>query len=165
MMRIGHGYDIHAFNHDAPEAPLFLGGILIDAPYSLKAHSDGDVIIHAICDALLGAAGMGDIGSFFPDTDPAHTNQSSHDFLTAICTKLADNQYHINNIDVSVVTEKPKLNPFIASMREQLAKLTNITTGQINIKATTSEKLGFIGRKEGMAAYSVALIQHQANQA
>ncbi|WP_440615891.1 2-C-methyl-D-erythritol 2,4-cyclodiphosphate synthase [Cysteiniphilum sp. 6C5] len=159
MFRIGHGYDVHRiFNEDKP---LMLGGIEIDAPFSLEAHSDGDVILHAVTDAVLGAGALGDIGQHFPDTDPKHRNQASKDFLVHAQHGIKTQGYQIANIDVTVVAQVPKLAPYILEMRQCIATLLQLTLNQVNIKATTTEKLGFTGRKEGIACHAVALIYQQ----
>lgn len=156
MFRIGHGYDVHRISSD--DKPLMLGGIEINAPFSLQAHSDGDVILHAITDAILGAGALGDIGQHFPDTDPKHKNQASKDFLVHAQQGIKAQGYHIANIDVTVVTQVPKLAPYILEMRQCIATLLQLTLNQVNIKATTTEKLGFTGRKEGIACHAVTLI-------
>ncbi|MCF6767304.1 2-C-methyl-D-erythritol 2,4-cyclodiphosphate synthase [Thiotrichales bacterium 19S11-10] len=158
MIRIGHGYDVHRFSQ-TPK-PLILAGIKVDEEMGVDAHSDGDVIIHALCDALLGAAALRDIGYHFPDTDEKHKGQSSHVFLETVMKLLVEKNYHINNIDITVVAQKPKLKNFISDMIESLAGIIRIKNDQINIKATTTEKLGFVGRVEGISAYAVCLIQN-----
>lgn len=154
MFRIGHGYDTHAF---AEGKPLILGGVLIPDALGVKAHSDGDVLLHAICDALLGAAALGDIGQHFPDTDQQFANVDSRLFLRHIAA-LIDKCYAISNIDATFLAQIPKLAPYLMAMRQNIADDLAINLGDINIKATTTEKMGFIGRKEGIACYAVALL-------
>ncbi|MCF6775109.1 2-C-methyl-D-erythritol 2,4-cyclodiphosphate synthase [Thiotrichales bacterium 19X7-9] len=159
MIRIGHGYDVHKFSQ-VPK-PLILGGIEIDQVSGVEAHSDGDVIIHALCDALLGALALRDIGYHFPDTDVRNKNKSSSYFLAEIMQLLIKDNYKINNIDITVVAQKPKLSSHIEAICLYLAELMHIKRNQINVKATTTERLGFVGRKEGIAVYAVCLIQSQ----
>ena len=154
-MRIGHGYDVHKF---AENRPLILGGVTIPHTRGLEAHSDGDVLIHAICDALLGAAGLWDIGHHFPDTDEAFKNIDSRILLQRVIKELADIGWQVNNIDSTVIAQAPKLAPFIPAMRELLADDLTISATAVNIKATTTEKLGFAGREEGIAAHAVVLL-------
>ncbi|WP_119344584.1 2-C-methyl-D-erythritol 2,4-cyclodiphosphate synthase [Facilibium subflavum] len=159
MFRIGHGYDVHQIVKK--QAPLFLGGIEIPADFSLKAHSDGDVVLHALTDALLGAAALGDIGQHFPDTDKEYKNKQSRFFVQNTIQILTKKHYQIGNIDITIAAQAPKLSPFIQSMRQCIAQLLNVDLNQVNIKATTTEKLGFVGRKEGIACYAVALLIQQ----
>lgn len=154
-MRIGHGYDVHKF---AENRPLIIGGMTIPHSHGLEAHSDGDVLIHAICDALLGAAGLWDIGHHFPDTDDTFKNIDSRLLLQRVMKDLTDLGWKVGNIDSTVIAQVPKLAPFIPEMRELLAADLEITVDAINIKATTTEKLGFAGRKEGIAAHAVTLL-------
>ncbi|WP_116964546.1 2-C-methyl-D-erythritol 2,4-cyclodiphosphate synthase [Fastidiosibacter lacustris] len=156
MFRIGHGYDVHKIS--TQNKPLILAGIEVLAPFSLEAHSDGDIVLHALTDALLGAAALGDIGQHFPDTDPAHKNRASKDFLLHAQKNVVSLGYQISNIDITVVAQVPKLAPYINEMCQSIASLLQLKLNQVNIKATTTEKLGFIGRKEGLACYAVALI-------
>ena len=155
-MRIGHGYDVHRF---AENCALIIGGGTIPHTHGLEAHSDGDVLIHAICDALLGAAGWWDIGHHFPDTDMAFAGIDSRVLLRRVYDDLAAAGWQVGNVDATVVAQVPKLAPFIPQMRELLASDLQIDSSEINIKATTTEKLGFAGRKEGIAAHAVALIK------
>lgn len=155
MYRIGHGYDTHSFELNRP---LILGGVNIPFDKGMKAHSDGDVIIHALCDALLGAACLGDIGQHFPDTDQTFSNCDSRFFLREVVSKLKEKKYQINNVDVTVLAQAPKLACFIPGMKQNLADDLLVTLDQVNIKATTTEKMGFIGRQEGIACYATALI-------
>jgi 2-C-methyl-D-erythritol 2,4-cyclodiphosphate synthase len=157
-MKIGFGCDSHRF---ADNRPLILGGILIPAEKGLAGHSDADVLIHALCDAILGALGEDDIGCHFPDTDPAWKNVSSLIFLERIKTIMDKQDHAITNIDVTLVVEAPKIRPFVADMKRKLAQTLNITPEQINIKAKTNEGMGFIGRKEGMAALAAVLLERK----
>jgi len=152
--RIGHGYDVHRLDE---KRELFLGGVKIPASKGCVAHSDGDVLIHAICDALLGAANLGDIGKHFPDDDPQYKNISSTILLNKVLEILNDNKFAINNIDSTICLQKPKISPFIESIQSNLANILKIET--VSVKATTTENLGFIGKEEGIAAYAVALIR------
>ncbi|MDH5357084.1 MAG: 2-C-methyl-D-erythritol 2,4-cyclodiphosphate synthase [Gammaproteobacteria bacterium] len=154
-MRIGHGYDVHKF---ATGRPLIIGGVTIPHSQGLEAHSDGDVLIHAICDALLGAAGLWDIGHHFPDTDPAFENIDSRELLKRVVSDLTERGWRVNNIDSTVIAQAPKLAPYITTMRELLAEDLAINLDAINIKATTTENLGFTGREEGIAAHAVVLL-------
>ena len=153
--RIGMGYDVHRL---VPDRDLFIGGVKIDYQFGLLGHSDADVLIHAICDAILGAANLRDIGFHFPDNDPKYKGADSK-VLLAECVKLiADKGYAIANIDATVCAEKPKLNPFIPQMQSLLAEILMVDVDNVSSKATTTEGLGFVGNKEGIAAYAVALI-------
>lgn len=155
-MRIGLGYDVHKL---VPDRKLWLGGIEVSHTKGLLGHSDADVLIHAICDALLGAAALGDIGKHFPDKDPQYKGIDSKILLRKCGELLAQQGYHIANIDSIVVAQQPKIGPFIPQMRETLAQTLNIKVGQISVKATTTEWLGFEGREEGISAHAVALIE------
>ena len=155
-MRIGQGYDVHRF---AENCSLIIGGVNIPHTHGLEAHSDGDVLIHAICDALLGAAGWWDIGHHFPDDDMAFAGIDSRVLLRRVYDDLAAAGWQVSNVDSTVVAQVPKLAPYIPQMRELLATDLHIESSAINIKATTTEKLGFVGRQEGIAAHAVALIQ------
>ncbi len=154
-MRIGHGYDVHKF---AEGRDLIIGGVAIPHSHGLEAHSDGDVLIHAICDALLGAAGLWDIGHHFPDTDEAFKNIDSRLLLKRVINDLNDSGWRVNNVDSTVIAQEPKLAPFIPDMRKLLAGDLGVEYDAINVKATTTEKLGFAGRKEGIAAHAVVLL-------
>ncbi len=154
-MRIGHGYDVHKF---CDGRPLIIGGITIPYEQGLEAHSDGDVLIHAICDALLGAAGLWDIGHHFPDTDPALCNMDSRILLRRVISDLDERGLNVGNIDSMIIAETPKFAPYIPQMRALLAADCDIDESVINIKATTTEQLGFTGRKEGIAAHAVVLL-------
>ncbi len=156
MTRVGFGYDVHAL---AAGRRLVLGGVTIDHPLGLDGHSDADVLVHAVCDALLGAAALGDIGRHFPDSDPSYKGVSSL-VLLARCGHLVREQGHrIGNIDATVVAQAPRLAPHIEAMRINIANALKIDRQAVNIKATTTEKLGFAGRKEGIAAYAVSLLE------
>ena len=157
-MRIGFGYDVHQFSSDSK---LWLGGIEVPSDKGLLGHSDADVLIHALCDALLGAAGMRDIGYHFPDTKGnEYEGIDSKILLRKTMSMLREQGYELGNCDCTICAQQPKLNPFIPSMQECLANVMGVSTNQINIKATTTEHLGFVGREEGIAAYAVALIEH-----
>lgn len=159
-IRIGHGYDVHAFE---PGDHIVLGGVNIPYEQSFKAHSDGDVLIHAICDALLGALALGDIGQHFPDTDEKYKNIASSILLAQVDQLLKQAQCSIVNIDISIVAQAPKMSPHIPLMRQHLANVLSIPESQINIKATTTEGLGFTGRQEGIAVHTVVMIYRNAN--
>ena len=159
-MRIGHGYDAHCF---APGRRLVLGGIEIPYELGMAAHSDGDVLIHALCDALLGAAGFGDIGRHFPDSSAEFKDIDSRILLRRVVTLMQKNALSISNVDVTVVAQAPRLKPYVAAMQECLAVDLNIPANRINIKATTTEGMGFTGRKEGIAAYAVVLLKEASD--
>lgn len=155
-MRIGHGYDVHRF---AENRPLIIGGVTVPHSHGLEAHSDGDVLIHAISDALLGAAGLWDIGHHFPDTDEAFKNIDSRVLLRRVMADLFERGWVVNNVDSTVIAQAPKLAPFIPEMKSLLASDMAVSEDAVNIKATTTEKLGFTGRKEGIAAHAVVLLR------
>ena len=155
-MRIGFGYDVHAF---AANRPLVLGGVTIPSECGLSGHSDADVIIHATVDALLGGAALGDIGKYFPSDDGRWKNQPSTVFLDFTYELLCQHNYTISNIDITVVAEHPKMAPHIPAMRTHLAEHLHLDLGQVSIKATTTDGLGFTGRQEGIACYAVALLE------
>jgi 2-C-methyl-D-erythritol 2,4-cyclodiphosphate synthase len=155
-MRIGHGYDVHRF---CEGNEIVIGGVKIPHKYGLEAHSDGDVLIHALCDALLGAAGLWDIGHHFPDDDDAFNNIDSRILLRRVISDLAERGWRVGNIDATVVAQAPKMAPHIPTMCENLASDLQVERGAVNVKATTTEKLGFAGREEGIAAHAVALIE------
>lgn len=155
-MRIGHGFDVHRF---ADHRPLVIGGVTIPHSHGLEAHSDGDVLIHAICDALLGAAGLWDIGHHFPDNDEAFKNIDSRVLLRRVMDELSTRGWAVNNIDATVVAQSPKLAPFIPKMKILLAADLGLAEDELNIKATTTEKLGYTGRREGIAAHAVVLLK------
>jgi len=153
---IGFGYDIHKL---APGESLILGGVHFpDAPLGTIAHSDGDVVLHAIMDALLGALALGDIGKHFPDTDPQHKNANSMDLLKKVGAMLKEKNAHITNIDSTIVLERPKLRDHIDAMRKNIADALDLNIECVSVKATTSEKIGFVGREEGVAAYAVCQV-------
>ena len=156
MIRVGMGYDVHKL---VEGRYLWLGGIKIDHSLGLLGHSDADVLIHAICDAILGAANMRDIGYHFPDTSEATLNMDSKIILKKTVELITEKGYHIGNIDATVCAERPKINPHVPDMIKCMAEVMGIDEDQISIKATTTEKLGFTGREEGMSAYAVCLIE------
>lgn len=153
--RVGFGFDVHRLEAGYP---LWLGGIRLEHDRGLEGHSDADVLLHAICDALLGAAALGDIGVHFPPSDMQYKGIDSKVLLARVCALLDEAGYVVGNIDATIAAEQPKLNPHIPQMRERIAEVMCIEVGQISIKATTTERLGFTGRQEGMSAYVVALI-------
>ncbi|MDT7524839.1 2-C-methyl-D-erythritol 2,4-cyclodiphosphate synthase [Pseudidiomarina sp. GXY010] len=159
-IRIGHGYDVHKFGGSGP---LTLGGIQVPYEQGLLAHSDGDVLLHAIADALLGAAALGDIGQHFPDTDAAYAGADSAGLLSQVLQLVKQQGYGVGNLDVTVVAQAPKLADYINAMRERIAALLEVSVGAVNVKATTTEKLGFVGRKEGIGCHAVVLLQGQIN--
>ena len=154
-MRIGHGYDVHKL---VTGRKLILGGVTIPHETGLLGHSDADVLAHAVSDAWLGAAALGDIGGFFPDNDPKYQDADSIELLRQVCVELYDRGYAIENIDATVIAQAPKLKPYIEQMRKNLAQACEINVNQISVKATTEEHLGFTGRKEGIAVHAVCLI-------
>ncbi len=154
-IRVGHGFDVHAFTAGDH---LMLGGVRIPHDRAFAAHSDGDVLIHAVCDALLGAAGLGDIGRHFPDTDPAFAGIDSRRLLENVLDKLRADGFAVVNMDATIIAQAPKLAPHVDAMRENLAALLE---APVNVKATTTERLGFAGREEGIAVHAVVLIQRQ----
>ena len=153
--RIGFGFDVHQLSEGFP---LYLGGLQLQSAKGAVGHSDADVLIHAICDALLGAANLRDIGFHFPNTDEQYKGIDSKKLLSEVIQKLKFKNYNVVNIDATLVLEQPKINPHIESMQQVLSSVMNINADDISIKATTNEKLGFVGREEGVAAYAVALI-------
>ena len=160
-LRIGNGYDVHAFdivNANKDAAYVTLGGVEIPYQYALKAHSDGDVLIHALCDALLGALALGDIGHHFPDTQNEFKGIDSKILLKKVVTLIQSKGYQLNNCDCTIVAQAPKMAPHINTMRETLAAILNVPVDVVSVKATTTEKLGFTGREEGIATYAVVLL-------
>jgi 2-C-methyl-D-erythritol 2,4-cyclodiphosphate synthase len=155
-MRIGHGYDVHRFG---PGDALVLGGVTIAHDHGLVAHSDGDVLIHAVCDALLGALGEGDIGQHFPDTDPANAGIDSRLLLRRVVDIMHRAGWVLGNLDATVVAQAPRMAPHISAMRNNLAADLASAVAQVNVKATTTETLGFTGRREGIAVHAVVLLQ------
>jgi 2-C-methyl-D-erythritol 2,4-cyclodiphosphate synthase len=156
LLRIGHGYDVHRL---VPDRKLILGGVEISHETGLLGHSDADVLLHAICDAILGALAEGDIGKHFPDTDPAYKGADSILLLRHVMGLADDRGYRIGNIDATIVAQKPKLAPYIEQMKQNIAAAVSADPDRINVKATTTEELGFAGRKEGIAAYAVTILQ------
>ena len=154
-MRIGSGIDVHTFG---PGEFVMLGGVRVPYSQGVVAHSDGDVVLHALCDALLGAAGLGDIGQHFRDTDPRWKGADSKQFVRAIMEMLRERKLRVGNADVTVLAEAPKVGPVRDDIRRQVASLLEIGEDRVNVKATTTEKLGFLGRKEGIAAQAVVLL-------
>ena len=154
-MRIVHGYDVHRF---CEGTQIVLGGVSIAHSHGLEAHSDGDVLIHALCDALLGAAALGDIGAHFPDSSDAYAGVDSRILLRSVIDSLAESGWQVGNVDMTVIAQAPKLAPYIPKMREILAEDIKTNLSAVSVKATTTEKMGYIGRKEGIAAHAVALI-------
>lgn len=157
-MRIGHGFDVHRFGEAQTDADITIGGVKIASDRPLLAHSDGDVLIHALCDALLGAAAMGDIGEHFPDTDAQYKDADSRELLRHVVFSLKEAGYQLINADVTLVAQAPKMAPHKAQMRDNLAADLNCEFSQLNIKATTTEGLGYAGRKEGIACHAVVLL-------
>lgn len=155
-MRIGHGYDVHAF---AKGRKLIIGGVQIPYDLGLLGHSDADVLLHAVSDALLGAAGDGDIGGMFPDNDDRFLGADSMVLLGQVVSRLKNEGFTVGNIDATIIAQKPKLAPYIARMRENIASVCGISPEFVNVKATTEEHLGFTGRGEGISAHAVCLIQ------
>ena len=154
-LRIGNGYDVHAL---AEGLPLFLGGVQVDSPIGCIAHSDGDVAIHALCDALLGALALGDIGKHFPDSSEEFKGIDSKILLKRVMTLIGELGWHVVNVDITIAMQRPKLAPHIIRMRECLAGVMGISSDRVSVKATTTEKLGFVGRSEGCEVYAVALL-------
>ena len=155
-MRIGHGYDVHKL---VEGRDLILGGVKIDYELGLLGHSDADVLLHAVSDALLGAAGLGDIGRHFPDTDPKYKGADSRVLLREVRQKVADAGYRISNVDVTMIAQKPKLKDHIPQMQKNIAAFLGIEENRVNVKATTEEKLGFTGREEGLSCHAVCLLE------
>ncbi len=155
MIRIGHGYDVHRLKEGRD---LIIGGVNIPYELGLDGHSDADVLIHAIMDALLGAAALGDIGGLFPDTDPAYKGADSMKLFAHVIKVINEKGYTVGNIDATLIAQKPKIKPYLLQMRENIAKVCNVDVDFINVKATTEEKLGFTGSGEGMAAHAVCII-------
>ena len=155
-MRIGHGYDVHRL---VEGRDLILGGVKVDYEKGLLGHSDADVLLHAVSDALLGAAGLGDIGRHFPDTDPKYKGADSLELLREVYRKVSEKGFRVGNIDVTMIAQKPKLKDFIPQMQENIAAAVGVTPDQVNVKATTEEKLGFTGSGEGMSCHAVCLLE------
>jgi 2-C-methyl-D-erythritol 2,4-cyclodiphosphate synthase len=155
-VRIGHGFDVHAFTEGDG---FVLGGVRIAADRALLAHSDGDVLIHALCDALLGAIGERDIGQLYPDNDPQNANRDSREFLREVERQIGMAGYCLGNADVTIIAQAPKMAPHVSTMRQILAEDLKCQSGQVNIKATTTEGLGFVGREQGIAVAAVVLLE------
>ncbi|MGX3021328.1 2-C-methyl-D-erythritol 2,4-cyclodiphosphate synthase [Ursidibacter sp. B-7004-1] len=155
MIRIGHGFDVHAFSE---QGPLVIGGITIPYEKGFIAHSDGDVALHALTDALLGAVALGDIGKLFPDTDMAYKGANSRGLLIEAYRQVQETGYKVGNVDVTIIAQAPKMRPYIDQMRQAIAEDLKCDISQVNVKATTTEKLGFTGRQEGIACEAVALL-------
>ena len=155
-MRIGHGYDVHRL---VEGRDLIVGGVKIPHTLGLLGHSDADVLLHAVSDALLGAAGLGDIGKHFPDTDPAYKGADSLKLLEIVAQKVAKKGYRVSNIDVTMIAQKPKLRPYIEAMERNIAAAVGVDADRVNVKATTEERLGFTGSEEGMACHAVCLLE------
>ncbi|MGX2951078.1 2-C-methyl-D-erythritol 2,4-cyclodiphosphate synthase [Ursidibacter sp. B-7004-1] len=155
MIRIGHGFDVHAFSE---QGPLIIGGITIPYEKGFIAHSDGDVALHALTDALLGAVALGDIGKLFPDTDMAYKGANSRGLLIEAYRQVQETGYKVGNVDVTIIAQAPKMRPYIDQMRQAIAEDLKCDISQVNVKATTTEKLGFTGRQEGIACEAVALL-------
>lgn len=155
-MRIGHGYDVHKF---AKDRKLILGGVEIPFEWGLLGHSDADVLLHAISDALLGAAALGDIGLLFPDTDPQYEGADSIQLLREVCRKVREAGFEIENVDATVLAQQPKLRPYIDDMRAMISAALGLDIDCVSVKATTEEGLGFTGRKEGIAAHAVCMLR------
>lgn len=153
--RIGHGIDVHRFGEGNQ---VTLGGVEIPHEYGLVAHSDGDVALHALCDALLGALALGDIGKHFPDTDPAYSQADSRGLLRRVMSLVTERGYGVGNCDLTILAERPRLSPYIAEMQSMIAADLGITAECVSIKATTTEKLGFVGRREGIEAHAVVIV-------
>ncbi|OOH91224.1 2-C-methyl-D-erythritol 2,4-cyclodiphosphate synthase [Pasteurellaceae bacterium 15-036681] len=155
MIRIGHGFDVHAFSE---QGPLIIGGVSIPYEKGFIAHSDGDVALHALTDALLGAVALGDIGKLFPDTDMAYKGANSRGLLIEAYRQVQETGYKVGNVDVTIIAQAPKMRPYIDQMRQAIAEDLKCDISQVNVKATTTEKLGFTGRSEGIACEAVALL-------
>ena len=155
-MRVGQGFDVHRLE---PGDGVTLGGVRIDCPYRIVAHSDGDVLIHALCDALLGAAGLGDLGRWFPDTEAKYKGADSRGLLREVMRKVAEGGWRVVNADLTLIAEVPRVAKHVDAMRGHLAADLGVGPGAVNVKATTSEGLGFTGRKEGLAAQAIVLLQ------
>lgn len=154
-VRVGFGYDVHQLK---PGRPCIIGGVEIPSSIGPDGHSDADVLLHAVCDALLGAAGLRDIGHYFPNTSAKFLNADSRELLRQVHSLIREKSYEVGNIDATVVLEKPKIGSYVEQMKKTIAEILSMDTGDISIKATTSETMGFVGREEGVTAYAVALI-------
>jgi 2-C-methyl-D-erythritol 2,4-cyclodiphosphate synthase len=160
-MRIGHGFDVHAF---AAERALVLGGVTIPHERGLAGHSDADALVHAVCDACLGAIGAGDVGRHFPDSDPHYAGIDSRLLLRRVTALLGDGGWRVANVDATVIAQRPRLSPYTEQMCENLAADLGVARDQVNVKATTTESLGYLGREEGIAVHAVVLIEKAADE-
>ncbi|MGH8549492.1 MAG: 2-C-methyl-D-erythritol 2,4-cyclodiphosphate synthase [Methylococcales bacterium] len=156
-MRIGHGYDAHRFQNGGD---LILGGEKIDYAKGMLAHSDGDVVLHALCDALLGAAALGDLGKHFPDSDPQYKGIASRVLVEGVMAELSGLGYRVGNADLTIIAQEPRLAPYIPAMKANIARFLDISKDHVNVKATTTEKMGFEGRGEGISAHAVVLLEN-----
>jgi 2-C-methyl-D-erythritol 2,4-cyclodiphosphate synthase len=156
LLQVGHGFDVHAFG---PGDFITLGGVRIPHSHGLVAHSDGDVLLHALCDALLGAAGLGDIGQHFPDSETEFKGIDSRILLRRVATLLAQRGFKVHNVDATVIAQVPRIAPYVTAMRAHIASDLDMAVEQVNIKATTTEGLGYIGRREGIAVHAVTLVE------
>lgn len=157
--RVGIGFDAHRF---APSRPLKLCGLTVPYEFGLIGHSDADVALHALCDALLGALSLGDIGQFFPDTDPRYKDADSSTFVTLVMSLVREKGWRVNNVDITIVAQQPKLSPYRTLMREKVAELLGIDIDSVSVKATTTDQMGFVGRGEGIAAIAIVSLVHQS---
>lgn len=157
-MRIGLGFDVHRFDDEPGEFEIMLGGVSIPHDHRVLAHSDGDVIIHALMDALLGALALGDIGKHFPDSDPAFRNVDSRELLRSVYSKIIAEGYRLGNVDITVIAEAPRVANYVDDMRRVLSAELDVEMAQVSIKATTNEKMGSLGRREGIAAQAIVLV-------
>lgn len=155
-MKVGQGFDAHRFTEGDH---IMLGGVKVPHTHGIEAHSDGDVLLHALCDAILGAAGMGDIGRHFPDHDNANKNRNSREFITEIIGKITKQKLTVLNVDATVILQAPKISAYIEDMQKLIAQYLSISVNNVNVKATTTERMGFVGREEGIAAMVVVLLQ------
>ena len=155
-MRIGHGFDAHRFTLGRP---LVLGGVVVPFEFGLAAHSDGDVVLHAVCDALLGAAALGDLGRHFPDDAPEYADAESRGLLRSVVSRLRSAGFRVSNVDVTVIAQRPRLAPYVEEMRANLSADLGIETSRVSVKATTTEGMGYTGRVEGIAVHAVALVE------
>ena len=155
-MRIGHGFDAHRFTLGRP---LVLGGVVVPFEFGLAAHSDGDVVLHAVCDALLGAAALGDLGRHFPDDAPEYAGAESRGLLRSVGSRLRSAAFRVSNVDVTVIAQRPRLAPYVAEMRTNLSADLGIEISRVSVKATTTEGMGYTGRVEGIAVHAVALVE------
>lgn len=162
MMRIGHGYDVHRFDLESGDCLIRLGGVDVPSAHPLLAHSDGDVVLHAVCDALLGAIAAGDIGEHFPDTSTEWKDADSRALLRFVMQKVMTQGYRLANVDITVAAQAPRLKDYKSLMKQTIAVDLGVSESQVNVKATTTEKLGFVGRKEGIAVDAVCLLLKEA---